>query len=169
MTRKPCPQHFDCIEMGALKGLRCPIRNFCLEVERLGGVQELPYYIDTIRDALEPPIPTSVNVLRVRYQYGIDRRKFFHRLGWMTAHQIPYLMKFYSDENLPIMLVFTAPIDCGENGFWASAEDLPREYFSWMAAKLSANWQDYKKSHEEILSNQSWYYKAINWGQELND
>lgn len=158
MTRKPCPQNFDCLKMGAEKGLKCPIRNFCLEVEELGGIQELPYYIDTIRDSLEPPIPTNVNVLRVKYQYDIERRQFFHRLGWMAALQIPYLMCFYAEENLRIMMVFTAPIDCGENGFWASAEDLPREYFSWMAAKLSVNWQEYQSKFQEINHNQRWHY-----------
>ncbi|OKH38335.1 hypothetical protein NIES2119_09875 [[Phormidium ambiguum] IAM M-71] len=160
MSRRTCPQHFDCLEMGAEKGLKCPIRNFCLEVKELGGIQELPYYINTIRDALEPPIPENINVLRVKYQYDIERRQFFLRLGWMASIQIPYLMRFYPEENLRIMMVFTVPIYCGEDGFWASAEELPREYFSWMAAKLSTNWQEYKTQFDEIQNNQSWYYKS---------
>ncbi|MFB2878696.1 hypothetical protein [Floridanema aerugineum] len=157
MTRKSCPQNFNCLEMGAPKGRKCQNSDFCLEVLRLGGNQELPYYVETEKDKTTSS-PRYV-ALVVKRQYDENRRSFFENLGWACAVDLPYRMYFYKKENLPIMEVHTFySIDCGSDGFWAEAEKLPNTYFEWVAGRLSSCFSEYVKKRKEIKDNQDWYY-----------
>lgn len=160
MARKLCPQKFDCLKMGAEKGRKCPNSDFCLEVRKLGGNKKLPYEVERCNSSYSG-LPLTCNLLRVKYEYDPEWRKYLKEFGWAYPEQIPYSLFLYEEEKLPILMVFSYEND-GKTG-WQSAEDLPSEYFRWCAAKLSNNWHEYQSKLEEIRENQRWDYHKIWW------
>lgn len=162
MARQPCPQNFDCLLMGAQKGRKCPNLEFCLEARKLGGNQQLPYYVESI-DFLGEKVPDKCGFLKVKYQYEPERRELLQNFGWLAAEDLPYVLYFYEPEQLPILMVFNHRTDPETFG-WLTAEDLPEEYFQWCAAKLSNNdWHEYKKKRKEIQNNLDWRWNMVRY------
>lgn len=146
MARRICAQNLNCLEMGAQKHRKCPNSEFCTKAFLLGGNQKLPYEF-------------GEQGLKVRYQYDIEKRRFFEEWGWACAISLPYQKFWSTTDKMPILVVDHTYESAG----WMVAENLQQDYFEWCAGRLSEAFGQYKLIYRQIAENQAWYWDRILW------